>query len=145
MRRCPPEWKLGHNCSPLRWEVSGWQLRQEPQKLNLSCSVNPDELLLRMGEFDLNDEEHEPFTFQDRKVQIVASHPKFDPKTFEYDLALLRYVPGPNWQCGWKLLLQVLRTGGFHAEYHPSVHSGRRRGPGGARCLGDWLGAIVRR
>ena len=59
-------------------------------------SVNPDELLLRMGEFDLNDEEHEPFTFQDRKVQIVASHPKFDPKTFEYDLALLRYVLGPN-------------------------------------------------
>jgi len=54
-------------------------------------SVNPDELLLRMGEFDLNDEEHEPFTFQDRKVQIVASHPKFDPKTFEYDLALLRF------------------------------------------------------
>ena len=66
------------------------------KKLNSSCSVNPDELLLRMGEFDLNDEEHEPFTFQDRKVQIVASHPKFDPKTFEYDLALLRYVPGPN-------------------------------------------------
>ena len=66
----------------------------KPQKLNSSYSVNPDELLLRMGEFDLNDEEHEPFTFQDRKVQIVASHPKFDPKTFEYDLALLRYVPG---------------------------------------------------
>ena len=58
---------------------------------HLFHSVNPDELLLRMGEFDLNDEEHEPFTFQDRKVQIVASHPKFDPKTFEYDLALLRY------------------------------------------------------
>jgi len=54
-------------------------------------SVNPDELLLRMGEFDLNDEEDEPYTFQDRKVQIVASHPKFDPKTFEYDLALLRF------------------------------------------------------
>ena len=65
------------------------------KKFNSSCSVNPDELLLRMGEFDLNDEEHEPFTFQDRKVQIVASHPKFDPKTFEYDLALLRYVARP--------------------------------------------------
>ncbi len=27
-------------------------------------------------------------------LQIVASHPKFDPKTFEYDLALLRmYEP----------------------------------------------------
>ena len=49
-----------------------------------------------MGEFDLNDEEHEPFTFQDRKVQIVSFHPKFDPKTFEYDLALLRYAPLPT-------------------------------------------------
>ena len=55
-----------------------------------SRSVNPDELLLRMGEYDLNDEFPEPYSFQDRKVQIVASHPKFDPKTFEYDLALLR-------------------------------------------------------
>ena len=55
-----------------------------------SPSVNPDELLLRMGEYDLNDEFPEPYSFQDRKVQIVASHPKFDPKTFEYDLALLR-------------------------------------------------------
>ena len=36
------------------------------------CSVNPDELLLRMGEYDLNDEFPEPYTFQDRKVQIVA-------------------------------------------------------------------------
>ena len=53
-------------------------------------SVNPDELLLRMGEYDLNDEFDEPHPYQDRKVQIVASHPKFDPKTFEYDLALLR-------------------------------------------------------
>ena len=59
--------------------------------LSLSpLSVNPDELLLRMGEYDLNDEFPEPYSFQDRKVQIVASHPKFDPKTFEYDLALLR-------------------------------------------------------
>ena len=54
--------------------------------------MNPDELLLRMGEYDLNDEYDEPYSFQDRKVQIVASHPKFDPKTFEYDLALLRWV-----------------------------------------------------
>ena len=110
-----------------------------------SCSVNPDELLLRMGEFDLNDEEHEPFTFQDRKVQIVASHPKFDPKTFEYDLALLRYAAGPMTVWSLKLLLQVLRAGGFHAKHHSCLHSGRRRGPGWSRCLGDRLGAIVRR
>ena len=43
-----------------------------------------------MGEYDL-DGEREPHKFIDRKVQIVASHPKFDPKTFEYDLALLRF------------------------------------------------------
>jgi len=61
-------------------------------------SVNPDELLLRMGEYDLNDEFPEPYTFQDRKVQIVASHPKFDPKTFEYDLALLRFYEPVTFQ-----------------------------------------------
>ena len=48
-----------------------------------------------MGEYDLNDEFPEPYSFQDRKVQIVASHPKFDPKTFEYDLALLRLERSP--------------------------------------------------
>ena len=48
-----------------------------------------------MGEYDLNDEFPKPYSFQDRKVQIVASHPKFDPKTFEYDLALLRLERNP--------------------------------------------------
>ena len=43
-----------------------------------------------MGEYDLNSMA-EPHQHIDRKVQIVASHPKFDPKTFEYDLALLRF------------------------------------------------------
>ena len=28
---------------------------------------------------------------QDRKVAIVVTHTKFDPATFEYDLALLRF------------------------------------------------------
>jgi hypothetical protein len=28
---------------------------------------------------------------QDRKVAIVVTHTKFDPLTFEYDLALLRF------------------------------------------------------
>ena len=33
-----------------------------------------------------------PYIFwQDRKVSIVITHQKFDPKTFEYDLALLRF------------------------------------------------------
>ena len=53
-------------------------------------SVSPDDLLLRMGEYDLGSTD-EPQGHVDRKVQIVASHPKFDPKTFEYDLALLRF------------------------------------------------------
>ncbi|KAK7086856.1 Suppressor of tumorigenicity 14 protein, partial [Halocaridina rubra] len=49
----------------------------------------PEELLLRLGEFDL-ERSNEPYPFVERKVQIVATHPQFDPRTFEYDLALLR-------------------------------------------------------
>ena len=60
-------------------------------------SVSPDDLLLRMGEYDLNSDA-EPHTHIDRKVQIVASHPKFDPKTFEYDLALLRFYDKVDFQ-----------------------------------------------
>ena len=60
----------------------------------LTCSflfsVSPDDLSLRMGEYDVASNA-EPHSYVDRKVQIVASHPKFDPKTFEYDLALLRF------------------------------------------------------
>ena len=51
--------------------------------------MSPDDLSLRMGEYELSGTK-EPHQHVDRKVQIVASHPKFDPKTFEYDLALLR-------------------------------------------------------
>jgi hypothetical protein len=50
-----------------------------------------------MGEYDLNSMS-EPHTHVDRKVQIVASHPKFDPKTFEYDLALLRFYEPVDYQ-----------------------------------------------
>lgn len=50
----------------------------------------PSDLLLRLGEYDLAEEE-EPYGYQERRVQIVASHPQFDPRTFEYDLALLRF------------------------------------------------------
>jgi len=57
------------------------------------CVVNadPDTLMLRMGEYDLGDESDEHYTYQDRKVAIVVTHTKFDPLTFEYDLALLRF------------------------------------------------------
>jgi len=70
-----------------------------PQTSNLLFffSVSPDDLLLRMGEYDLNSM-GEPHQHVDRKVQIVASHPKFDPKTFEYDLALLRFYEPVEFQ-----------------------------------------------
>ncbi|XP_070152943.1 serine proteinase stubble [Polyergus mexicanus] len=53
-------------------------------------SVPPSDLLLRIGEHDLANED-EPYGYQERRVQIVASHPQFDARTFEYDLALLRF------------------------------------------------------
>ena len=45
-------------------------------------SVSPDDLLLCMGEYNLGFTD-EPQDQVDRKVQIVVSHSRFDPKTFE--------------------------------------------------------------
>ena len=45
-------------------------------------SVSPDDLLLRMGEYNLGFTD-EPQDQVDRRVQIVVSHSRFDPKTFE--------------------------------------------------------------
>ncbi|KAL1455338.1 hypothetical protein WDU94_009441 [Cyamophila willieti] len=59
--------------------------------------VPPSDLLLRLGEHDLSTEE-EPYGYQERRVQIVASHPQFDPRTFEYDLALLRFYEPVKFQ-----------------------------------------------
>ncbi|KAL9921434.1 uncharacterized protein ACN427_002475 isoform 1-T1 [Glossina fuscipes fuscipes] len=53
-------------------------------------NVPPSDLLLRLGEYDLAEEE-EPYGYQERRVEIVVSHPQFDFRTFEYDLALLRF------------------------------------------------------
>ena len=55
---------------------------KDPTKLHshFNFSVSPDDLSLRMGEYELNGT-NEPHGHIDRKVQIVASHPKFDPKT----------------------------------------------------------------
>ncbi|XP_025994684.1 serine proteinase stubble isoform X2 [Solenopsis invicta] len=53
-------------------------------------NVPPSDLLLRIGEHDLSNED-EPYGYQERRVQIVASHQQFDARTFEYDLALLRF------------------------------------------------------
>lgn len=60
-------------------------------------SVAPSDLLLRLGEHDLSTES-EPYLHQERRVQIVASHPQFDPRTFEYDLALLRFYEPVTFQ-----------------------------------------------
>ncbi|KAK9873962.1 hypothetical protein WA026_002313 [Henosepilachna vigintioctopunctata] len=60
-------------------------------------NVPPSDLLLRLGEHDLSTES-EPYLHQERRVQIVASHPQFDPRTFEYDLALLRFYEPVKFQ-----------------------------------------------
>ncbi|XP_062528690.1 serine proteinase stubble isoform X2 [Bombyx mori] len=59
--------------------------------------VPPSELLVRLGEHDLANED-EPYGFAERRVQIIASHPHFDPATFEYDLALLRFYEPVKFQ-----------------------------------------------
>ena len=64
---------------------------------SLAFSVQPDDLLLRMGEYDLATDEEE-FPYVEGKVQIVASHPQFDSRTFEYDLALLRFYDPVRFQ-----------------------------------------------
>ncbi|XP_074042438.1 uncharacterized protein [Leptinotarsa decemlineata] len=60
-------------------------------------NVPPSDLLLRLGEHDLSTES-EPYLHQERRVQVVASHPQFDPRTFEYDLALLRFYEPVTFQ-----------------------------------------------
>ncbi|XP_048523344.1 serine proteinase stubble isoform X1 [Dendroctonus ponderosae] len=60
-------------------------------------NVPPSDLLLRLGEHDLSNEA-EPYLHEERRVQIVASHPQFDPRTFEYDLALLRFYEPVQFQ-----------------------------------------------
>ncbi|GLV44678.1 Notopleural [Carabus blaptoides fortunei] len=60
-------------------------------------NVPPNDLLLRLGEHDLSTDS-EPYIHQERRVQIVALHPQFDPRTFEYDLALLRFYEPVQFQ-----------------------------------------------
>ncbi|XP_035214384.1 flocculation protein FLO11-like [Stegodyphus dumicola] len=55
------------------------------------------DILLRLGEYDIS-HENEPLPFVERRVQIVASHPQFDRRTFEYDLALLRFYEPVTFQ-----------------------------------------------
>lgn len=53
-------------------------------------SVKPETLLLRLGEYNLEDES-EPYGYLERRVELIAIHPQFDSRTFEYDLAMLRF------------------------------------------------------
>jgi len=53
-------------------------------------NIAATDLLLRLGEYDVSNDK-EPFGYIERRVQIIASHPQFNPRTFEYDLALLRF------------------------------------------------------
>lgn len=99
------ERELGYYRGTLCWKVSIRTflsylsiLLLPLSSLRSNFSVSPADLLLRIGEYDLANEE-EPYGFQERRVQIIASHPQFDPRTFEYDLALLRfYEPLPTFQ-----------------------------------------------
>jgi len=60
-------------------------------------NVSPTDLLLRLGEFDVSSEK-ETYPYLERRVQIIAPHPQFDPRTFEYDLALLRFYEPIHYQ-----------------------------------------------
>ncbi|CAN7984354.1 unnamed protein product [Ixodes hexagonus] len=53
-------------------------------------NVSPNDIMLRLGEYDLKSD-REQLPHVERRIQIVATHPRFDASTFEYDLALLRF------------------------------------------------------
>lgn len=63
----------------------------------VNFSVPSSDLLLRLGEHDLSTES-EPYLHQERRVQIVVPYPQFDNRTFEYDLALLRFYEPVTFQ-----------------------------------------------
>ena len=50
-----------------------------------------------MGEHDIYNH-REPFAIEGRKIKQIKIHPKFDPLSFENDLALLQFVSPVNYQ-----------------------------------------------
>lgn len=92
MRRSTAQRVLGRHCCALCRKVShplvNFQLVYSLTSLRFS--VSPTDLLLRLGEYDISTDK-EPYTHLERRIQIIAPHPNFDPRTFEYDLALLRF------------------------------------------------------
>ena len=53
--------------------------------------------MLRLGEHDLSTDS-EPYGYKEHRVQLIASHPQFDSRTFEYDLAMLRFYEPVTFQ-----------------------------------------------
>ncbi|GLH00890.1 Putative trypsin-like serine protease [Gryllus bimaculatus] len=79
-----------HTQTSSGFEMSWPFVSLSKRRASIVRSVPPADLLLRLGEHDLSSED-EPFGHEERRVQIVASHPQFDARTFEFDLALLRF------------------------------------------------------
>lgn len=57
----------------------------------------PEDFLLRIGEFDLSSDS-ETLRHVERRVQIMTTHPDFNSRTFENDLALLRFYDPVKFQ-----------------------------------------------
>ncbi|CAM1154476.1 ST14 (predicted) [Pycnogonum litorale] len=54
-----------------------------------SYSIKVSDLLLRIGEHDTS-HTNEAYEHVERRVKLVVQHQLFDPRTYEYDLALVR-------------------------------------------------------
>jgi len=54
-------------------------------------------ILMIMGEHDIYNH-REPFAIEGRKIKQIKVHPKFDPLSFENDLALLQFVSPVKYQ-----------------------------------------------
>ena len=103
MRSGSSERELGHHGRSLRRRVrveaslNPTGPDRHRNDIRIRFSVPPDDLLLRLGEYDLATEE-ESHGYAEKKVQIIATHPNFDHRTFEYDLALLRFLDPVRFQ-----------------------------------------------
>ena len=59
-------------------------------RLALYCRVYPEDIKLRLGEFDTGNSYPQPYGIQDRFVEIVALHPEYDSFSFSHDLVMLK-------------------------------------------------------
>jgi len=94
--------------------------------------VHPEDIKLRIGEYDTDNSFPEPYGFQDRFVQLVAVHPDYDSFSFANDLVLIKlsepvrfqpnivpicipeddsdYAGETGWVTGWGRLFQGKQT-----------------------------------